>query len=217
MNKPLASPHPDNLLLQTYLDGELPSDQSSAVRLHLATCPDCAARLERLRSLFNLLGDLPDAPLEHDLAASVLTRLAAAAPAPARQPAATAPVGRWFTPLLAAQLALAGLLLALAYPWLAALTAPYAAQFSLETLQADLVQAALDTLARVQMFWTTFAASLPDLRLQFDQALAALLAQFTLAQPAQLLPLSAPLLTLLLGAAFLLWLAGNSLLLRPRR
>jgi len=45
--------------LSAYLDRELTAELSSAVRHHLASCPECRAMLEELRATADLLGRLP--------------------------------------------------------------------------------------------------------------------------------------------------------------
>ena len=46
--------------LSAYLDGALGDPERTAVEGHLATCPDCRARLGELRATASLIGRLPD-------------------------------------------------------------------------------------------------------------------------------------------------------------
>lgn len=45
--------------LSAFLDGEIPEALAEAVRAHVAGCPACAERLERLRALHGALDQLP--------------------------------------------------------------------------------------------------------------------------------------------------------------
>jgi len=57
--------------LSAYLDRELTAELASAVRHHLASCPECRATLEELRTTADLLGRLPARPAPADLAGDV--------------------------------------------------------------------------------------------------------------------------------------------------
>jgi hypothetical protein len=59
--------------LNEYLDDE--SREREQIELHLATCNECAARLDSLRALFNELDSLPELALSRDLAAPVMRTL----------------------------------------------------------------------------------------------------------------------------------------------
>jgi len=71
--------------LSAYLDGELSSALASAVRAHVASCPDCRQTLEELRATAALLGRLPvrAAPqgLSDDILREIERRMLAPAPA----------------------------------------------------------------------------------------------------------------------------------------
>lgn len=51
--------HLSSLQLSVYLDGETPRDERAAAEAHLDACPECSARLERLRALSAALNSLP--------------------------------------------------------------------------------------------------------------------------------------------------------------
>jgi hypothetical protein len=43
--------HPDEGTIHTWLDGELPADEASALEAHIAECPECSARAAEARGL----------------------------------------------------------------------------------------------------------------------------------------------------------------------
>lgn len=57
------------------LDQSLTPDQCAEVEAHLAACPECAARLNKMRILFSDLGSLPELDLAVDLAPVIIARL----------------------------------------------------------------------------------------------------------------------------------------------
>ena len=61
-------------LLSDYLEDMLPAGERARVEAHLATCPDCMAYLEQLRTTIGALGRLR----EPDVPAPLLARLVAA-------------------------------------------------------------------------------------------------------------------------------------------
>jgi len=61
--------------LSAYLDGELPASLASAVRAHVASCPDCRRTLEELRATAALLGRLPVHAAPEGLADDVLREI----------------------------------------------------------------------------------------------------------------------------------------------
>lgn len=66
--------HPDNLRLAAYIDGALGDDERAALRAHVLTCPDCAARLERLRADARQIAALLSAGAAPDVRAAVWAR-----------------------------------------------------------------------------------------------------------------------------------------------
>lgn len=67
--------HPDDELLNEYLDGRLTARESGELETHLAGCPSCAARLDRLQTVFSSLEALPELELSRDLSREVLAAL----------------------------------------------------------------------------------------------------------------------------------------------
>jgi Putative zinc-finger len=61
--------------LNEYLDNTLEATTREAVAEHLTSCTECRARLEEIRSIFGLLAELPESPLQHDLRSRILPRL----------------------------------------------------------------------------------------------------------------------------------------------
>jgi anti-sigma factor RsiW len=74
--------HLSDDLLNEYLDKALSPDLHAEASAHLAACPDCAARLADLRTMFADLDALPDLPLEVDFAPAIVARLAQNVPLP---------------------------------------------------------------------------------------------------------------------------------------
>ena len=92
-----ADLHPDDALLNEYLDGELSAPVRATLDAHLAGCLACAQRLSVLQTLFTRLENLPDEAPARDL--SGLVQRALSAPKPS--------IGRWTLRALgAAQLVL---------------------------------------------------------------------------------------------------------------
>lgn len=100
----------DELLLQTYLDGELSPAESRQFAARLAAEPALRAASEQWRNLLAEFDHFPEPHLSRDMSAEVMRRLS---PQPL-------PVPVW-RPLLLAQAILAALLALLAWPLLAAL------------------------------------------------------------------------------------------------
>ncbi len=68
----LKHPHLQSHVLDAYLDAALGSEEQNLVENHLQGCPVCRERLSEMRSLFDALESLPDLPLTHDLAPSIV-------------------------------------------------------------------------------------------------------------------------------------------------
>jgi anti-sigma factor RsiW len=67
--------HLTESLLNEYLDGALDPSGRQRVEVHLVACPECRAREEQLKRLFEALAGLTEQPLAHDLVSYVLPRL----------------------------------------------------------------------------------------------------------------------------------------------
>lgn len=51
--------HPHELLLEAYVDGSIPADERAVIAMHIERCGDCAAYVQRVRSLAQSLRTLP--------------------------------------------------------------------------------------------------------------------------------------------------------------
>src|SRR5258708_38317847 len=61
--------------IHEFLDQELTDQQRARIEAHLSSCAECGARLGEIRSIFNMLSDLPEYPLRRDLSGEVRRRL----------------------------------------------------------------------------------------------------------------------------------------------
>ena len=71
--------HPDFLRLEAYADGTAPPDDEKAVAEHIDRCAECAAYVQRIRSLTNGLRELPTTarktpPIERHIASRIAMR-----------------------------------------------------------------------------------------------------------------------------------------------
>ena len=94
--------------LNEYLDNE--SSERAAIETHLAACPECAARLSALETLFAELESLPELDLTHSLAARFTSQ-----PNLIQQPPA------WLTLTATLQAAVAIIVLSVAAPFVSTL------------------------------------------------------------------------------------------------
>jgi anti-sigma factor RsiW len=69
------------MMLHALLDDELDAANIAAIEAHLRTCPDCAAELERLRTLRDLLSD---PAVRYEAPAGLRAKIEASLPAPQR-------------------------------------------------------------------------------------------------------------------------------------
>ncbi len=67
--------HPDPLVLQSYVDGELSQEDSLALETHLGDCAACARLVAESRALVMQIRALPDTPLRRDLSGPIEARL----------------------------------------------------------------------------------------------------------------------------------------------
>jgi len=68
-------------LLSGYLEDVLPAGRRARVEAHLATCPDCLAYLEQLRTTIGALGRLREQDVPRPLLARLLTAFRSGRPA----------------------------------------------------------------------------------------------------------------------------------------
>ena len=188
--------HLDGDTLNEYLDSTLPTVRRAEVDSHLAACAECAARLASLRALFITLDSLPDLPLERDLSAHVITAIIRKSALQARL-AQTA-----LTPALRLAFAVQAILALIAL----AAAIPFAIQ-AIPTGAASQLTTAFSTelVGIVTDLSTRWIATLESLR-TFPNPL-------TTQPPLPALPMVE--LSLCLAAVTVLWLVGNSVLLRP--
>lgn len=193
--------------LNLYLDNELSTTERAAVEAHLAGCDACRAELASLQALFTALEALQPEALAADLTPRVLRGIAAE-----RRRA----VWRRRISWLVSALQGAVVVLLLVFGW-SALTTRYselAQHLPTEALRATWA----DTLARGgilwaatvaqwQAWWAEAAANVLDLPASLSQAIG-----YWPQLPG--LGLTAPQMTAVSLAAVLMWLAGNSILLR---
>ena len=192
--------HPEEATFHEYLDGELHVIQAAALEKHISACPRCAARLEALRYLFaSIESQLPE-PLEVDLARHVVEQL---------QTSRSAWQSPRLAPVVGLQLVLAMLLSAVFLPSL---------------VDSPTLTQVVFTWDEIQQAWSSgWSAALENWRLAFNQASDVLL--YWVAEMSQAAatwqewfslpePLSSEYLYGLLAVFGILWLAGNSLLLR---
>lgn len=104
--------HLDDSTLNAFLDDALDTQAAGSAAAHLAACPQCAARLARLRTTIAEVTALPDLPLGRDLSAGVLAALKTRA-RPALSPRARLAFGLQALAAAAALTAAAPLALAL--------------------------------------------------------------------------------------------------------
>ncbi|MFZ6029227.1 MAG: anti-sigma factor family protein [Chloroflexota bacterium] len=67
--------HPDDFVLNEFLDGRLSPEASAELDKHLPACPACTERLEHLQTVFAGLQGLPDVVLERDLSPIILAAI----------------------------------------------------------------------------------------------------------------------------------------------
>lgn len=67
--------HPDDILLQAYLDGETNTTDREDIAQHLTICESCTIRLSEMRNLSHLLEEVEEVSLDRDLSTAVLSTL----------------------------------------------------------------------------------------------------------------------------------------------
>jgi predicted anti-sigma-YlaC factor YlaD len=175
--------HPNQDTLNLYLDGELEPQSRAAVEAHLSACAGCRGELDALRAVFADLEALAPTPPPIDLAPLVLARLAPT-------PHSHWPAGAWA--LLAAQIAA-----------VAALAVWLAPELGRRVFAAIPPAEALAWLESLAASWRAplFIGPAELLRAAGSNALAPLAA------------IAPATWALIVGAAGVVWLIGNRLLL----
>ncbi len=184
--------HLDDDTLNACLDLALDSAKRAEAEAHLATCPQCAARLASMRSVFAALEALPEAGLTRDLSVGVVNAIRAKTVA---RPALTPAIRVVFV----AQALLALVVVAVALP--------FGMQF-------------VETLSDFDLPITTITSLIPNFQFAFTlPSPEALIPTNLFALPTQLpvIEFSTLAMTICLALVTLLWFVGNGLLLRPTR
>jgi hypothetical protein len=179
--------HLTDLTLNAYVDSDLDPAARREADAHLATCPECAARLAMLHSLVTEIESLPDLPLQRDLSRSVVAALQ-----PKRVPVTKPTLNPAARLVFALQALVALAALAIALPFAAQLipaidlSALANAQSLISDLQSPIINLQLPTLDFTQL--ATLTSGLPTVGIT----------------------------TLIISAIAitLLWFVGNGLLLR---
>jgi hypothetical protein len=178
--------HIDDDLLNEYLDEQLDAAMGKRVDAHLAGCYDCRERLAEMRQLFATMAELPEASLGVDLSRRVVARLSAEF--------RPRPIPRWTFPIIAVQKLVALALFVWLWPSVqpaletAGRTLPETAELLLPAFSLfDVVEPLFDGLERLSELGQTIG---PDSPLPILEGF------------------------LIIGLAFILWLAGSGLLLR---
>ena len=188
--------HLDDVILNEYLDGVLPPERINGVEAHLAICPACTARLAEMQQVFAALARLPDQPAPHDLVPAVLDHLDMV-----HQPAPSHPFSRGWVALFCAE-ALIGIA---CLAWVGSLL-----DVRIPTISW---QPFIRIFASSLNFWQTLDTEW----LVFQQSIGQLYLTATgLYRQVPALDLPERWLVILIPIGAAVWVAGNSLLLRPR-
>jgi Putative zinc-finger len=185
--------HLSDFQLNAYLDNILDPSTSRVVEAHLINCNKCRARLEELQSVFSTLKSLTDVKLSHDLSADILARL----------PQQSEPA---LTPIFAAQFGAAlGALLFIIIELAPAVRLPPASIF--QSLIPE-IRFAIPTF-QIPTLFSLFTTINPFSLFSYSP--------FRLPQlPTFQFPLSSFQIFFIAIFTLLLWLIGNTILLRER-
>ena len=63
-SQPMDHTHLSEETLNEYIDGVLSREETRSIHMHIASCPQCAARVEELEAVFVSLEALPDYSLD---------------------------------------------------------------------------------------------------------------------------------------------------------
>lgn len=184
------SEHLEEEVLNEYLDGVLDAAAAQLVAEHLAGCTLCAGQLEALRSVFLALDNLPEAPLGHDLARGVLTKIT---------PPAEIVFSTRARLLLSLQAILAVALVAALWP---VIEAGFRSEVYWQAVEAALL-AGIQLVNGWQVGWQEMVATLSG-KLGFVEQWI---------QQWETLPFSTVQVAMLLGISGLAWLAANGRLI----
>jgi anti-sigma factor RsiW len=191
--------HLTDELLNEYLDGMLENEGSDALEAHLASCQDCQRRLTSFKGVFAALRDLSDTPLEHDLTPGILAVIAP-------KKAGWRPLPTTLKALFGAQLLVASLLLAFDWPFGMNRLLPWG-YFQRSMQWASITLGTLNT--GWLMGWQTFRAYMQS---SLERGVSAMNQISWLTSGFQITFVD---VLIILGAALILWLVSNGLLVHP--
>jgi hypothetical protein len=196
-SKPVSQTlHPEDALLNEYLDGSLPPLEQANLQTHLSACATCVQRLEVLQAVFDVLAVLPEEPLELDLSSAVRTALQ-----PSRSGAGSVRGGLWVLVVVEAGLSLVLLILT---------GQPQIFRDSLLGVQQGAAQVTAPLLvacSRLLLQWQSLSHLAPDL---LDQFMAGI-------RNFPLLVLSAQTVLIGLAVTSLIWLVVHVVFVRRFR
>jgi anti-sigma factor RsiW len=75
MSESKLNHHPDDLTLDVYLDGELPTGEARGIEAHLESCSVCREHLQARRAFFELIVSSEEVSLKRDVSTYVLGSL----------------------------------------------------------------------------------------------------------------------------------------------
>lgn len=181
--------HPGEDRLHEYLDELLNSEERLELEAHTSSCEQCARELERLSGLFSELSSLAEIPLEADLSRVVLETI---------QENARRRAGVRIA--IALQISLLLLITIVLGPNIYSFLTRLSALLQPSTVSTWLMESFI-------LFQASIGLSLQSIRLELVELLEfnSLLDQFSI-QTTHLISL--------VGGIFILWLIGNSVLLR---
>jgi hypothetical protein len=187
--------HVELALLNEYLDRSLEPGQQEIIERHLQDCEECRTRLSELRQLFAAIEALPESSLERDLSAAVLSKIRS-------EP--EKPILAWPKLAFILQSVAAAAILAVSWPVIAGGLLEFTFQPSAGPTATWLVE--------IFQFWPIETQQILQIVQRAGlQNLDWMRQLFSLNQPALLV------WTACLGITFILWLVGNSFLLKSQR
>jgi predicted anti-sigma-YlaC factor YlaD len=191
--------HLSDALIHEYLDEVLQPGERARATAHLSQCAACANRLAHARALFQALEELPEVALQRDLAPGVLDSINATR-------STTGHDSKTLRRVFLGQLLAALVILVLAWPtivnWLPVGLPSGYGQLALQFISTTL----LDWTSRLEALNMSIQAGIDLLSESWGQiAHSAFWSQVSILE-----------VTLLLASVTILWLAGNTLLLRSR-
>jgi Predicted transmembrane transcriptional regulator (anti-sigma factor) len=185
----------EQLLLNEYLDRSLEPGQQEIIEQHLQDCEECRTHLSELRQLFAAIEALPESPLERDLSAAVLSKIRSE---PAKR------VSAWPKLAFILQGVAAAAILAVSWPVIDGGLPEFTFHPSPGAFTTLLVE--------IFQFWPIETGQILQIVQRAGlQNLDWIRQLFSLNQPALLV------WTACLGITFILWLVGNSFLLKSQR